>query len=90
MEQLRLFQTKLTEKTGGRKAGRLVNLQKCTITDVLKAIEGATARSSSHKGALMHRFICSIGKYSPVLKQWLSLLPNGDYGSGICGMCDPV
>jgi hypothetical protein len=75
----------MSEKTGGHQPGRSVDLQKFTMADVFKAIEGATAQSNARNGTSMHKFICSIGKHGPILKQWLSLLPDGDYGSGICG-----
>jgi hypothetical protein len=88
MEQLRLFQAKLIEVSGGHQPTRQTDLEKCNITDVLKAVDGATARSSTRKGASVRGFVCTIGKYSPIMKQWLSLLPQGDYGSGICGKCN--
>jgi hypothetical protein len=80
----------MSEMSGGHQLGRSVDLKKFTLSDVLEAIGGAMARAKSSKGTSTYKFICTIGKYGEVLKQWLGLLPAGDYGSSICGMYDPL
>jgi hypothetical protein len=90
IEELRKFQAKMSEMSGGHQLGRSVDLKKFTVSDVLEAIRGAMARAKSSKETSTYKFICTIGKHGEVLKQWLGLLPAGDYGSSICGMYDPL
>jgi hypothetical protein len=86
IQELQRFQDKISETTGGRqKPGENVDLSKCSANDVLGAIKKATARGDASKRSSTYKFICTIGKHRDVLTQWLSLLPQGDYGSGICG-----
>jgi hypothetical protein len=86
IQELRKFQEKMSEVTRGRhKPGENVDLDKCSAANVLEALKNATAREGSSKRTSTYKMICSIGKYRDALKQWLSLLPQGDYGSGICG-----
>jgi hypothetical protein len=63
IEQLRLFQTKLNETSSNRQRTRQVDLQKCDMKDVLKAVDEATVRSSARKGTSVHKFVCATFKF---------------------------
>lgn len=75
---------KMLEVAGKHKPNKTLAVDKCSTDDVLSALRAATAREGTCRTST-YKSVCAIGKYRDVLAQWIALLPQGDYGSGVCG-----
>jgi hypothetical protein len=84
---MKRFQDKLAKKESSMAK---VDLQTCTWAEVMKEFERAieyykVERQKGAGGAVLACFR-KLGENSNGFEMWLGLLPNGDYGSWICGM----
>lgn len=63
------------------------DLRTCTWTGVREAIQVATLEEGSDDESNMAKRSCSkMARNIPDFETWLSLLPDGDYGSVVCGV----
>jgi hypothetical protein len=83
---MKIFQDKVAKKEPSLAK---VDLQTCSWPEVIKEFERAKDyyRAERRNGAASVIYTCfqKIGENADVFAKWLDLLPNGDYGSGICG-----
>ena len=67
-----------------------INLETCTWLDVVGEFQDAKEfyqherRRRGVSGAVTNCFR-KLGENADAFGQWIDLLPNGDYGAGICG-----
>ncbi|KAH8885481.1 hypothetical protein GQ53DRAFT_728957 [Thozetella sp. PMI_491] len=85
MEQVR---TKLAKQDSTNVQAIKHDLRKCTWDQVLQDVQGLTSRwaSTTKKSSKMMKCLGMLKENSEVFESWLDLLPNGDYGSSICGV----
>lgn len=69
---------------------RQVDLQTCQWPQVMEEFKGALKYYEVEKrkgvGGAMLTCLRKLGEHSDAFSRWIDLLPNGDYGSPICGI----
>ncbi len=64
-----------------------VDVRNCSWTGVQEAIQVATLEEGSDDESNIAKRSCSkMARNIPDFENWLSLLPNGDYGAVVCGV----